>query len=194
MILYTDKTEIFECNIDVEGTSIDNTKARLIIESNKWNLVFYGEVDKNGKCKINIENLSILKEGETGNVRLEVIAEDTVFVPWKDEFSVKTNKKVTVEVVSHKENTISENKKKVTATIQVPKIIQEPKRISEQEVLNEISKNLKQKGITQSNAKINKTLMMSVIFETMSKNDIDDKKSMPWLSNNITGIVTKLEK
>ena len=84
MILYTDKTEVFECNVTVEGAEISDTKSRLIIESNKWNLVFYGDVDKSGKCKINIENLSILKEGEIGKIRLEIISESTVFTPWSD--------------------------------------------------------------------------------------------------------------
>ena len=37
--LYTDKTEIFECNIGVSGTTLDSSTARLIIETDNLNLL-----------------------------------------------------------------------------------------------------------------------------------------------------------
>ena len=41
-----------------------------------------------------------------GKIKLEVIAENTVFVPWEDDFKVKMSKKVTVQVPnSHKKET-----------------------------------------------------------------------------------------
>ena len=36
--LFTDKTEVFECNIKLEGASLKNSHARLIIESEDVNL------------------------------------------------------------------------------------------------------------------------------------------------------------
>jgi hypothetical protein len=38
-ILYTDKQEVFECSISLEGASVKNSQARLIVESD--NLTFY---------------------------------------------------------------------------------------------------------------------------------------------------------
>ena len=38
--LFTDKTEIFECKIQLEGASIKNSQARLLIESENLSLVF----------------------------------------------------------------------------------------------------------------------------------------------------------
>jgi len=113
--LYTDKTEQFEANIELTGASVNNSFARLILESDKWNLTFNGTINSNGKVIIPIDKLKgILNEGDRGKLKLEVVADDTYFVPWKDEFEIKTNKKVTVEVKSQSNQTlIKENKPSV---------------------------------------------------------------------------------
>lgn len=99
--LYTDKSENFKCNIGVEGANISQTQARLVLENKDLNLLFEGKINSDGSCVIPIKQLkNILQEGSKGKMRLEVIAEDTFFSPWEDDFNVKTNKKVTVEVES----------------------------------------------------------------------------------------------
>ena len=102
--LFNDKTELFECNIQLEGAQIANSEARLIIESEEWNLVFTGNISSNGQCSIPIKKLSILPEGTRGKIKLEVIAEDTRFIPWEDRFLVKADKKVYVQIKEQKEN------------------------------------------------------------------------------------------
>ena len=97
--LYTDKSEIFECDIKLSGASIKNSFARLIIESNDMNFIFNGKISKGGKCSIPVKKLKgFLDESSSGKIKLEVIADDTYFVPWKSEFLVEASKKVTVEV------------------------------------------------------------------------------------------------
>lgn len=101
--LYTDQSELFEANISVSGTSLSETSCRLIIETETITILFSGKVTSDGRCEIPIKALSkYLSEGSTGTVRLEVIAENTYFVPWESPFEVKTNKKITVEVKSNK--------------------------------------------------------------------------------------------
>jgi hypothetical protein len=78
--------------------NIDNTEARLILESEDWSLMFIGEINKKGTCTIPIKKLSILNEGVIGKIRFEVIADSTVFIPWEDEFKVKLSKKVTLKM------------------------------------------------------------------------------------------------
>lgn len=116
---YTDKTELFECNIKLQGAKLKDSKTRLILESDDFNLMFHGSIDASGKCTIPIKKLkSLMTENTTGNVKLEVIAEDTYFEPWTDKFEVKTSKKVMVEVKSNtKENLITETKTKVQVTV-----------------------------------------------------------------------------
>lgn len=93
--LYKDINEEFVCDIAIEGSSPEDTYARIIVESDEWSLMFPGEI-RNGKCIVPIKKLVILKEGEMGTIKLEVVAEGNLFIPWQDQFKVKLSKKVTV--------------------------------------------------------------------------------------------------
>ena len=74
---YTDKQEVFECNLDLEGAKLIDSKARLVLESENYNLLFYGKINENGKCEIPVKRLkNLLSEMDSGKVKLEVIAED----------------------------------------------------------------------------------------------------------------------
>ena len=96
--VYKDKSEDFSCDIQLEGANLNETEARLILESDDWTLMFSGEIDKKGRCTIPIKKLAILNEGVIGKIRLEIIAEGTVFTPWEDDFKVKLSKKVAVKI------------------------------------------------------------------------------------------------
>ena len=99
--LFTDKAELFECDIKIEGTSLSKSTARLVVETSDYSLMFNGKISSNGKCEIPVKKLrGLIDENSKGNIRLEVIAEDTYFIPWKSEFEVDASKKVTVEVKS----------------------------------------------------------------------------------------------
>jgi hypothetical protein len=99
--LFTDKSELFECDIKLQGASLKKSKARLVVETSDYALMFNGSISTSGKCEIPIKKLKgLIEEDTTGNIRLEVIAEDTYFTPWESEFEVETSKKVTVEVKS----------------------------------------------------------------------------------------------
>ena len=99
--LFTDKTELFECSISLQGASLKKSKARLVVETPEYSLLFNGTISKSGKCEIPIGKLKgLIDEDTSGNIRLEVIAEDTFFTPWESDFEVETSKKVTVEVKS----------------------------------------------------------------------------------------------
>jgi len=102
--LYTDKQETFECDLFLEGADLKESSARLIVESKDLTLMFKGEIDDKGNCKVPIKKLKgLMGENTTGDIKLEVIAEDTLIEPWQSDFVVETAKKVTVEVKSQKE-------------------------------------------------------------------------------------------
>jgi len=112
--LFTDKSEVFECSINLEGASLNKSVARILIESKDYNLVFNGSINSNGVCKIPIKKLKgLLPENSKGNIKLEVIAEDTYFTPWDSTYSVDASKKVTVEV-KQQEKKIIESKPKIS--------------------------------------------------------------------------------
>ena len=97
--LFTDKAELFECSIKLQGASLKKSKARLVVETPEYSLLFNGDISKGGKCEIPIKKLKgLIDENTLGNIRLEVIAEDTFFTPWESNFEVETSKKVTVEI------------------------------------------------------------------------------------------------
>jgi len=156
--LYTDKTEDFKCNIGVEGATLNNTKARLVLENNDMNLLFEGRIGSDGTCIIPIKKLKhILPEGAEGMMKLEVIADDTYFSPWEDSFQVKVNKRVTVEVAndSRKQN-IKENKINIQVT-GVKKENNQTKKVSKSVPLRQrshsdiVSEILNSKGINLKN-------------------------------------------
>lgn len=97
-IFYTDKSKKFECNIDIDGADINETKARLALSFDKSNVkyIYEGSISKNGKCTIKIPEMKHTPN-IVGNVVLEVIAENTYFEPWSDDFIVKQHKNVVVE-------------------------------------------------------------------------------------------------
>ena len=102
--LYTDKANKFNCNIEVEGTSLAKSQVRLVIESDEMTYMFKGSIQSNGECEVTIpKTKSFLSEGTTGNMRLEVIADDVYFEPWSSDFSVSANKKVTVQIAEQEE-------------------------------------------------------------------------------------------
>jgi len=112
--LFTDKSEVFECSINLEGASLNKSVARILIESDDYNLVFKGSINSKGICKIPIKKLKgLLPENSKGNIKLEVIAEDTYFTPWNSTYSVDASKKVTVEV-KQQAKPVMESKPKIS--------------------------------------------------------------------------------
>ena len=102
--LYTDKQETFECDLFLEGADLKESSARIVVESKDLTLMFKGTIDEKGNCKVPIKKLKgLMSENTTGDIKLEVIAEDTLIEPWQSDFIVDTAKKVTVEVKSQKE-------------------------------------------------------------------------------------------
>ena len=137
--LFTDKAELFECDIKIEGASLSNSTARLVVETNDYSLMFNGKINSSGKCEIPIKKLKgLIDESSKGNIRLEVIAEDTYFIPWKSEFEINASKKVTVEIKSQNKPLIESGGPKVKVSK-----IKETKKInkSKQVMITESEKN-----------------------------------------------------
>ena len=143
--LYTDKSEIFECNVSLEGASIKDSKLRAILKFDDKNLMVEGKIKSNGKGVIIFPKLKrISEEGEVGKMELEVIAEDAYFQPYEETFSVITSKKATVEVLTKKPSK--------------PKIV--VKKITPEQELVSL---LKERGMTKSLLIKNKKSLSKVI-------------------------------
>ncbi len=178
---YTDKNETFECNLSLEGAKLNECKARLVLESENYNLLFYGSLDESGKCSIPVKRLkNLLSESDTGKVRLEVIAEDTYFEPWSDSYDVKTSKKVTVEVI----NKTEEKPKIVERRVAVTEVKQAkvPTKLNEASEL--FLRALKKKNITVTNLKDNIKLLNN-LCEILSKKYSLNENEKKYIAENI---------
>jgi hypothetical protein len=154
--LYTDKSEIFECNVALEGVDIKDSKIRAILKFDDKNLMIEGKIGTGGKGEIVFPKLKgLTKEGQSGTMQLEVIADDAYFQPYEEEFQVKVSKKVTVEVLS------KEEKK--------PKIIIE--KVTPE---SELMKMLKENGITKKMLVKNKSRFSPVLHNYYKEANIKE--------------------
>ena len=110
----------------------------------------------------------LIDESSKGNIRLEVIAEDTYFIPWKSEFEIEASKKVTVEVRSQQKPLIESKEPKVqVSNIKETKKINKPKQVtiteSEKKHIINIMKLLIHENVNIDNLSIKKNKLNKVI-------------------------------
>ena len=174
--LFTDKSELFECDIKLRGASLIKSKARLVVETSDYSLMFNGSISKSGKCEIPIRKLKgLIDEDTTGNIRLEVIAEDTFFTPWETDFEVETSKKVTVEVKSQTfKKPIVEAKVKITN--------------SEQQHVVSLLKLLINENINIKNISYKRNKLNNIVATYLKENTIKNTNKV------INGVLKILEK
>ena len=174
--LFTDKSELFECDIKLEGASLKKSKARLVVETQDYSLMFNGSISKGGKCEIPIRKLKgLIDEDTTGNIRLEVIAEDTFFTPWETDFEIETSKKVTVEVKTQtSKKPIIEAKVKITN--------------SEQQHVINLLKLLVKENINIKNISYKRNKLNNIVATYLKENTIKNKEKI------IDGVLKRLQK
>ena len=174
--LFTDKSELFECDIKLQGASLKKSKARLVVETQDYSLMFNGSISKGGKCEIPIRKLKgLIDEDTTGNIRLEVIAEDTFFTPWESDFEVETSKKVTVEV-----KTQTTKKPIVEAKVTITN--------SEQQHVINLLKLLVKENINIKNISFKRNKLNNIVATYLKENTIKNTEKI------IDGVLKRLQK
>ena len=151
-------------------------------------LLFKGNIDSRGKCKIPVKKLKgLLNENAKGSIKLEVIADDVYFTPWESNFNVETSKKVTVEVKSQQnDNVILEGKPKVS----VKGIKSDNKVIKESEkkhVLN-ILKLLIKENINVENVSMRKNKLNHIVATYLDSNPINENQKNKIVNGVISGL------
>ena len=181
--LFTDKSELFECDIKLEGASLSKSKARLVVETSDYSLLFKGEINSNGKCEIPIRKLKgLIDENTTGNIRLEVIAEDTFFTPWESDFEVDASKKVTVEVKSQQTK-----KPIIEAKVEV-EVKDEKPTITEKDHIINLFKLLIKEDINVDNISFKRNELNNIVATYLQENTVKDTNKI------INGVLKVLEK
>ena len=181
--LFTDKSELFECDIKLEGASLSKSKARLVVETSDYSLLFDGSISSNGKCEIPIRKLKgLIDENTTGNIRLEVIAEDTYFTPWESDFEVDASKKVTVEVKSQS------TKKPIVETKVKVKVKEEKPTITEKQHVINLFKLLIKEDINVENISFKRNELNNIVATYLKENTVKNTGKV------INGVLKVLEK
>ena len=181
--LFTDKAELFECNISLQGASLKKSTARLVVETQDYSLLFKGDIDSKGKCEIPIRKLKgLIDENTTGNIRLEVIAEDTFFTPWESDFEVDASKKVTVEVKSQT------TKKPILETKVKVKVKNEKLTITEKQHIINLLKLLIKEEININNITYKRNKLNNIVATYLKENTVKNTGKV------INGVVKILEK
>jgi len=187
---FTDKQEVFECKISLQGASVNSSKARLVLESENINFIFYGKINSEGKCTIPVNKLkNYLSEDTKGTVKLEVIAEDTYFEPWSDKFEVKASKKVTVEVKSNASEVLEEQNKPAKVTVsEVKNIKSNVNKLAA--ITEEFIKLLKKKNITLYNLHENKKAVTVLGHQLVKRYNLTEVQRQTLINL----VITKLSK
>ena len=181
--LFTDKSELFECDIKLEGASLSKSSARLVVETSDYSLLFKGEINSSGKCEIPIRKLKgLIDENTTGNIRLEVIAEDTFFTPWESDFEVDVSKKVTVEVKSQ------QTKKPILETKVKVKVRDEKPTITEKQHVINLFKLLIKEDINVDNISFKRNELNNIVATYLQENTVKNTGKI------IKGVLNILEK
>jgi hypothetical protein len=179
--LFTDKSELFECTIALEGASLKKSTARLVVETAEYSLLFKGKIDSNGNCKIPIRKLKgLIDENTEGSIRLEVIAEDTFFTPWENNFQVDASKKVTVEVKST-------NQKAPIVEAKVTSVKSDEILISERQHIINVFKLLIKEDININNITYKRDELNNIIATYLNEHSISDTEKI------VKGVLKVLE-
>jgi hypothetical protein len=153
--LLKDKNNDFQCEIKLEGTSAKDAKVRLFLEADGCEYVFTGNINE-GKCSIPLGRLKKYNNLlESGKIRLEIIAEDTVFTPYESDYQLEEEKKVTVEVIQPQSSP-----KKQMVEVKVQEFQPSPKVIKK-DPLTEIKDYLKSHTIFDGTSKSFHTLIQT---------------------------------
>ena len=185
--LYTDKNNTFKCKIVVEGANETTSIARLVIEGESHNLMFDGKL-KDGVCEVNIGKFKNFDNFKAkGQVRLEVIADDTYFIPWKSEYILEQSRVVTVEVLKEKENS-----KPLVEVKEVSYISKAPKALSDKHGENIYKMLVKERVDFDSYTSFNTMLHTNSKVKATIKNYISENKiSGPALESALGYLIDK---
>jgi hypothetical protein len=168
---FKDKKRIFECTISVEGASINETSARLLLDFGNQTLMFRGQVTSDGRCTIEVPPIRNMNESN-GKAILEVISESSLFEAWEAEFELKESKTVKVEMSAPRP--IMESKPKIVANV-----IEEAKPKKKLTPIQEsFTKELKYYKINESNLRQNADSLKKIVRAIKKKYTASEVQSL----------------
>jgi len=136
MLHITPQNNTIEFQLQIENASIENTSTRLIVNTEGENIITPLSIDNEGNCK----GIIPLKEewnGQSGDIKIEVITEGTYFEPFSKKVifdSIPLTPKAKIEEI------ILSPSKPIKKTKQQQPIITESKTIKKKKTISEVEK------------------------------------------------------
>jgi hypothetical protein len=161
--IYLDKEETFECEVSIKNASIKDSSARLIIESDDINLVFFGTVSKD-TISVPIKSLKkYFTESDKATIKLEVIVENNLVTPWESKLLFDSYNKVEIKEIKNV-------KSKPLIEIKV-------KEDKKQQQLEAKTKEIEQKVVAESKKPVKslKEKLLESVNEQVKKIQVDGK-------------------
>jgi hypothetical protein len=161
--IYLDKEETFQCEVSIKNASIKDSSARLIIESDDINLVFFGTVSKD-TISVPIKSLKkYFTESDKATIKLEVIVENNLVTPWESELLFDSYNKVEIKEIKNV-------KSKPLIEIKV-------KEDKKQQQLEAKTKEIEQKVVAESKKPVKslKEKLLESVNEQVKKIQVDGK-------------------
>jgi hypothetical protein len=161
--IYLDKEETFQCEVSIKNASIKDSSARLIIESDDINLVFFGTVSKD-TITVPIKSLKkYFTESDKATIKLEVIVENNLVTPWESELLFDSYNKVEIKEIKNV-------KSKPLIEIKV-------KEDKKQQRLEAKTKEIEQKVVAESKKPVKslKEKLLESVNEQVKKIQVDGK-------------------
>jgi len=183
--IFLDKSKTFECDIQIEGASLNESEVRLYLEAENFLVTLKGKINSDGTVKIPIGKLKgILKENYTGKIFLEVIAEDTRFTPWSSQYKTDVSKKVQVTVNESLNEEDEDEKPKISF-----KLKEQKEEINVTKNITEISEILKNNN-TNFKTLYNNPIIFNQLIETYcKKNSITEIKYVDEIKKRMFNII-----
>lgn len=142
--IYLDKEETFECEASIKNASYKNSSARLIIESEDVNLVFYGNVDKD-TISVPIKSLKkYFTEKDSAKIKLEVIVENQLVTPWESDVEFDSYNKVEIkEIKNIRSKPLIEIKLKEDKFVAKEESVQKESELTKAKILETVNREIK---------------------------------------------------
>ena len=94
---HSDRKQIFECKIKVEGANLKEASARLVLQDENVNRTYDGKIDVLGKCQVALPPLDNFRNSK-GKATVEVRVKDIIFERYRDEYLIEESQVVVNEV------------------------------------------------------------------------------------------------
>jgi hypothetical protein len=83
MVEFSDKSATFSFNIETKNAALEDTEARLVVETKTGNRLYPVQISIDGRAYLEFTPSNLLEEGK---VYLEVINKDFYSRPWSDSY------------------------------------------------------------------------------------------------------------